>query len=269
MKKVLFTLLIVCAFWITSAHAAIDTTPKLQQLNAKILPSIWYSTLPITDGEDLQIFAAIQNNSGIDFEGKAKFFVDESIVAEVPFSSTDNSLKDVSVDWVATAGSHSIQVKIVATIPTDKTLISYDSEKSTITIAKKAPVVAPKEAPAAPVPPVTTTDSSSTAVATGAVSGVIANIDHAANTAADQLLTFKKPISTPVTQAPQIITKGKPMVTTIGPVVPTPSTGITPDSIMNTVIDFLANMLRNWGWTLGIIFAIFLIFKIGKSRKEY
>src|ERR1035437_1127949 len=145
MKKILTILFLVLLFSILNVPLKVFAqgaagTP--QQINARILPLVWYSTLSINDGDSIKIYAGIQNNSGVNFTGVATFFVDDKEISNSPFSSTADSLKDVFVNWVANPGSHNVQVKIVTSLSSDKTLVSSESDKSSINITQKvAPTI--------------------------------------------------------------------------------------------------------------------------------
>ena len=74
--------------------AAETTTPT--QINARILPLIWYSTLSINDGDSIKIYAGIQNNSDLDFTGQFEKFNKMSGT----FQTTDEGYS-MSGTWVA------------------------------------------------------------------------------------------------------------------------------------------------------------------------
>ena len=139
-KKYLIVFFLVFIFCIINGPLNVfaETSSVVpEQINARILPLVWYSDIFITDGDNIKIYAGIQNNSGIDFTGTATFYVDDKVISDSEFTSSDDSLNDVSAKWVAEIGSHDIQVKIVTSLPSDKALISYESVKSNISVAEK------------------------------------------------------------------------------------------------------------------------------------
>jgi len=118
------------------APSAQSTIPT--KINAKILPTVWYSTLSVGDGDSVQIFSVLQNNSGISFDGTVTFFVDDKEILSKSFSSADGSLKELSANWVAVPGDHNVKVSVSSlSIPTGKVLGSYESEVSKISITRK------------------------------------------------------------------------------------------------------------------------------------
>ena len=139
-KKYLIVFLLIFVFWIINGPLNVFaeiSSEAPEQINARILPLVWYSALSINDEDSIRIYAGIQNNSGIDFTGTATFYVDDKVISDSEFTSSDDSLNDVSAKWVAEIGSHDIQVKIVTSLPSDKALISYESVKSNISVAEK------------------------------------------------------------------------------------------------------------------------------------
>jgi len=140
MKKCIIILFFITILFFTGRSVdATDATSPIApvQINARIIPLVWYSTLSINDGDSIKIYSGIQNNSGIDFTGTATFYVDEKNISDITFTSTKDSLKDISTSWVAVPGLHTIKIKISTSLPSSKELVSYESDESTITIIKK------------------------------------------------------------------------------------------------------------------------------------
>ena len=78
MKRFIFILLfLVSLYGITEPSKTFAQTASSTpiQINARIMPLIWYSTLSINEGDSIKIYAAIQNNSGTTFTGNAVFYV--------------------------------------------------------------------------------------------------------------------------------------------------------------------------------------------------
>ena len=123
---------------LASENDSTSTSVASTKINAQILPTVWYSNLSIEDGSTTRIFAGIQNDSGVDFSGIANFFVDGNEINTKKFSSPDGELMAVYTDWVAVPGSHEVYVKVSTTsLPADKILLSYESEKSKISVSRK------------------------------------------------------------------------------------------------------------------------------------
>ena len=130
----------IFVFWIINGPLNVFaeiSSEAPEQINARILPLVWYSALSMNDEDSIRIYAGIQNNSGIDFTGIATFYINDKVVSDSEFTSLDDSLNDVSAKWVAEVGSHDVQVKITTSLPSDKALISYESVKSNISVVEK------------------------------------------------------------------------------------------------------------------------------------
>jgi hypothetical protein len=231
------------------------------------LPTVWYSTLSVNDGDSIKIYAGIQNNSGINFTGTATFYVDDKEISTSSFSSVTNSLKDVSTDWVATPGNHNVQVKISNSLPSSEILVSSQSDESSINIIQK-------------VAPITTASVENTLINTA--SSIVSNVNNLANSLADNIDNLKKPIvadnssvslndtkskttsTTSTTSSPN--KKGSVLGASTGPKVDTTNSSTASnapmDSVFNMCMDALAFLVRNWKWSLGGIVVLFLLFKI-------
>jgi len=258
-----FFVLIICFLTGPINVFAQDASSTPTKINARILPTVWYSTLSVNDGDSIKIYSAIQNNSGINFTGNATFYVDDKEISKVPFSSTVDNLKDISASWLANPGDHSIQVKISTSLPADKILVSYESDKATVSITRNI------------------TPEVVQAVAMNTANSIVSNTDTLATALADKIESYKKPVASSNssvistnsdvggkkvgTTSPK---KGSVLGTSTGPVSKSVSSGNnTADSVFNIVLDALAFLVRNWKWTLGILFVLFLIFKFTGGRK--
>jgi len=266
MKKnltILFFILVFSVLNIPSRVFAQGTAPTT--INARILPTVWYSTLSVNDGDSIKIYAGIQNNSGTNFTGTATFYVDDKEISTSPFSSTADSLKDVSADWVANPGDHNVQVKVSTSLPTDQVLVSSSSDKSTISITQKINPITPEIV--------------GTAVLNTA-SGIVSNVENLANSLADKIDSFKKPVvsasSVSLTDSKNNITKtvsvkqkGSVLSASTGPKVSltnsdtTSPAGNSPlDFVFNFCLGILSFLVRNWMWSLGGIVVLFFLLKI-------
>ncbi len=267
-KYVAFSLLTLVAYFLigTLNTFAQGTTLSSTKINARILPTVWYSSLSVNDGDSIKIYAGIQNNSGINFTGTALFLVDDKEISKVSFSSTADSLKDVSVNWVADPGSHNVQVKISTSLNSDKILVSYESDKSSISITRK----------------ITTEVVGETALNTA--NSIVAKADDIASVLADKIESFKKPVRSDDTgvgsnsssgfagnigNRTTIDSNGGVLGTSTGPITDFGGKGLNRmDSVFNMAMDLLAFLIRHWVWTLSGIVVIYLIFKIGgKGRR--
>lgn len=266
MKKYLAVFFLVSIIWLVGGPLKVfaeETSVVSEQINARILPLVWYSTLSVNEGDSIRIYAGIQNNSGIDFKGTATFYIDDKDTASNPFNSSNDSLNAVSIDWTAEVGSHDIQVKIVTSLPSDKTLISYESAKSNISVTKKIVKDVVKN----------------TIINT--ISNVKSKIDEVVVPLVNKIEDLKKPVSI----AKSIINQGANdynandynasqendgvvLGASTDPASNSGTNNISKiDSIFNIAMDVLVFLVKNWLWTLGGIIAVFLII-IFKMRKK-
>ena len=238
------------------------------KINARILPTIWYSSLLVNDGDSIEIYAAIQNNSGIDFSGTAEFIVDGQNISQSNFSSTDGILKDLFTKWVAIPGTHTVEVDISANLPPGKELVSYASDKSSISIIRSVSAAAVQQ------------------TVVNAATTVINNTDVAANNLADKVESMKiEPASTTdAVQSQNIFAQQKTSVikdvakANAGVVSKsgigqgpnsepssspdlTASLGNLGDQAYNAVLDLLAFLLRHWIWTISGLVVIGVILR--------
>ncbi|MFA6570605.1 MAG: hypothetical protein WCT77_05150 [Bacteroidota bacterium] len=257
----LLFVLIVCFSIGTLNTFAQEATSSPIKINARILPTVWYSSLSVNDGDSIKIYAGIQNNSGINFTGTALFLVDDKEISKVPFSSTADSLKDVSANWVADPGSHNVQVKISTSLSSDKILVSYESDKSAISITRK----------------ITSEVVGDTALNTA--NSIVAKADDIASVLADKIESFKKLVSSDNTgvgsnsssgstgnigNRTTIDSNGGVLGTSTGPITDSSGKGLSKmDSVFNMAMDLLVFLIRHWIWTLSGMVVIYLIFKIG------
>lgn len=140
MKKILITSLILFFSYFYSgvfyARAETNST-NTEIINARVLSSVWFSKLSISEGDNLKIYTAVQNNSGHDFNGTANFYVDGVDSANIDFVSNKNRLTEVSTSWLATPGSHQFYFIVKTSLPREKVLISYQTETVSLIINKK------------------------------------------------------------------------------------------------------------------------------------
>jgi len=108
MKKLLkvFVLLFIASFSYTFAATAVPEGTGFIQKN------IWYSKLPLIEGETVKIYTLINNPTDGTLSGTAEFSDKGTILASKQFSVPAHSFDDVFVDWKITAGDHSISAKI-------------------------------------------------------------------------------------------------------------------------------------------------------------
>lgn len=108
---VLYTLFFILGSF-SSAYAA-DAPIK----NAGFVPAnIWYSKDPFFDGEKIRIYTIIFNGSTYDLEGTVEFLDSGVLIGKTTFSLSGGSrVRDVWIDWKATAGKHTITARIINT----------------------------------------------------------------------------------------------------------------------------------------------------------
>lgn len=105
-------------------------------MNSHVLPTVWYSNPNPAEGETVRIFAAIQNDSGVNYKGVATFYVRGKAIGDNEFISTSGRLSVVSTSWKAEIGNNSMEVRVVAELPEGEKLSSDSSGQSVLHVNK-------------------------------------------------------------------------------------------------------------------------------------
>ena len=92
--------------------AIANTVVAQTALNAGFVNGIWYSKTPFFDGDEVRIYAVIQNQSGFDISGEVEFFSDDKLLSKSDFSAVNGRLIEKWADWKVIYGEHTISVKI-------------------------------------------------------------------------------------------------------------------------------------------------------------
>lgn len=85
-----------------------------EEVNAGFVGGIWFSSDPFFAGDDVRVYAAIQNQSGLDLIGTVQFFDNDNLISESDFSIISGGLIGVWTDWKVAEGEHSFYGKIVS-----------------------------------------------------------------------------------------------------------------------------------------------------------
>lgn len=283
-----FTAIVVSMFvfaFFIPIHAHAETTtvtaPATTTINARILPTVWYSSLTVNDKDSIKIYAGIQNNSGVTFNGVATFFVDGTTFASTTYISIPDSLKEVSVDWVAQGGDHEVKVSIAANLPTTSAsdtpavyaLVSNTTDVSKITVVRHITVAVVAGAVSQTLlSAVKTIDAATASLAddilsmkssnTGTSTDVKATTTNVAvtvgNAAAGGAKNQKRSVfgtSTKSTDT-QADAEGSGNNSVAG------STGIVMKSLFNIAFDVMAFLVRNWKWTIVGIVIILIALRV-------
>ncbi len=191
-----------------------------EKINARLLPTLWFSSLTAKEGDSVKVYAAIQNNSGINFSGAVIFSADNAEIGKVSFSSPTDSLKEISVVWRAIAGGkHTFRAVVSTDLSSGTELVSSESGEASFDISRKITLEEVKEN------------------AGEIVNTIKEKVDELASTFADKLESTKNPITSNETS-------GKVLGTT------TDARSLIPASVYNAGIDITSNLIRNWMWTL-------------------
>lgn len=96
----IFTLLPICKIYAQSS-------------NAGFVPgNIWFSIDPFEEGDKIKIYTVIFNPDSRELSGTVIFFDNSVFLGKKDFVAPAKSIKDVSIDWTAAAGTHNIFGKI-------------------------------------------------------------------------------------------------------------------------------------------------------------
>jgi len=138
LKKFGIVLLLILSF--LSLHKA-----YAQNSNTGFVPgNIWYSKDPLEEGDKIKIHTFVFNPDARELSGTVIFFDKTVLLGKKDFVITSGTAKDIYIDWMVTAGDHTIFGKI----ENAKFLISKgkyeevyiaenETEKSSNTVSKK------------------------------------------------------------------------------------------------------------------------------------
>lgn len=200
-----------------------------EKINARILPTIWQSSLYILAGDEISIYAGIQNNSGLDFSGSVTFHVDDAEIAKVSFYSSSESLQEIGAKWTATGeGKHVAWAEVAVDLPEGKELLSYESDRSAFEVVE--------------MPEALTFELAKEKVET-ILSAAADKVDEVAETLALKLESLKKPVPP----------EGSP-------VEPTTSANNLLAYAYNSGLDIISFLLRQWKWALAGAAVLTIIF---------
>ena len=95
----LFLLLVFVPFYFTFAQTS----------NAGFIPgNIWYSKDPFSEGDTIKIFTLIYNPDPRQLTGTVYFFDKTTFLGNKTFSVSGGGVQDISINWLVTAGDHTI-----------------------------------------------------------------------------------------------------------------------------------------------------------------
>lgn len=93
--------------------------------------AIWYSKTPLVEGETVKVYTAVWNSRKEKLSGTIVFNDKDTILGTKDFIALPESVKDVSVDWVISAGEHAISARV-----TNTKIISSNGTTQSITLSE-------------------------------------------------------------------------------------------------------------------------------------
>lgn len=114
--KIIITLSLALAF------AGIPVYAQTTDVGASgIIPSnIWYSKTDFKEGDTIRIYTAVFNGSPDKLVAMVEFYDKTTLLSKKEITVAPDTLKDVSISWIVTAGDHSISAKIANSTFVDK-----------------------------------------------------------------------------------------------------------------------------------------------------
>ncbi len=210
-------------------------------LNARILPTVWFSSLSPKAGDVIYVHGAVQNESGKSFSGTAHFFVDGVDIGSVAYTSASGDLRDVNHAWKAVSGTHRVQVKVSAGLPEGGSLISYESDLVSISVK-------------------ITVDAETIKVAQEgivvAASSVAAKADTFLQGVADSIDGYRKEKVAEGAARQAVSGKGQVLGASTSRVAASAESAVT-----NGGLSALSFLIHHWIWTLSAGLIIWLFFK--------
>ena len=84
-----------------------------QSTNAGFVPdNIWYSKDPFTENDKIKIYTLVFNPDKKELSGTVIFLDKDVVLGKKNFVLAPQTVKDISIEWTATPGTHSIFAKI-------------------------------------------------------------------------------------------------------------------------------------------------------------
>ncbi len=110
------TQVLYLALFLILGLVTLKTPPLIHaQLNAGLVSGIWYSQPTFFAGEEIRIYAAIQNQSDQDITGEAVFYINDKLIGTSAVSISSGRLGEAWVDHAFEKGSQTIEVKLINT----------------------------------------------------------------------------------------------------------------------------------------------------------
>lgn len=105
MKKILFIIMVLLVPFLGTAQS--------QTLNLGIVQGIWFSEAPFFEGEKIRVYAAVQNNSGKDIDGRIEFFQGGASLGSKSFSALDGRIIESWIDTRGSLGEQEFSVRLL------------------------------------------------------------------------------------------------------------------------------------------------------------
>lgn len=109
----LILILFLCLSDIKASRAATESAaPDYKNLGFS-KDNIWYSKDPFGEGDRIRVYSAVYNSSPDTLLGTIRFYNNDELIGEKEFSlAGEGRIRDVWVEWQATAGYHRISAEI-------------------------------------------------------------------------------------------------------------------------------------------------------------
>lgn len=211
-------------------------------VNAGVVPALWYSQIEVYEGDEIRIYGAIQNHSNVRFKGEAIFLLDGVELSRTNFSSSPGELVEVeSKAWIAVKGEYKTELRIEKLSP-QVNAISLSSGEVELEVKNKITFEEVKQ---------TAAEAFSEAEDRGdAISEVLA----------EKILSYQRPAREAETLLDESVL-GTSTESRKGGVLNKPAVA----SVFNMVLGFLAELVKHWKWTLGGIAGLWLVLKLFKK----
>lgn len=215
-----------------------------EKINARILPTVWFSALEAEEGDIVRVYSAVQNNSGQSFSGEVVFFADGEEFARESVTSRSDALTEASTLWIAEGGRHAFKAVLEANLPEGAELLSYETAEAELSVKREITIGE---------------------VQKGAVEiaeTLVEKIDSVALSLAERLETTKRlaepsPASTSVAVSETSDTEEEGESEVLGASSSEKDAPTSP--LYNKGVDVLTLLLEKWMWTLSAL-AVLVLF---------
>lgn len=228
-------------------------------LNAGVVDGVWFSSTTPTEGEEVRIYTAIQNQSDETITGTVAFLVNGDIVGTAPFTVVRNDIIRVSTPYTFTGGEYDVSAYITSA---QENNVAYTTVSKTPVSVTKTKTATERKLSLDAAPPVVA-DTADTVLTKS--TEVLASVAPAVETAAEKIESFRDTFTTPTSTSTATVSLLETSSSAHAEVPPSPSASPSVSSakvaattlVHDTKELFAIDGLALWKKALGAVLSFF------------